>query len=90
MSLAVAWKALNWLDRPVDPWAFCNSFQAPVTFDWFAFALGLICGAFLCAAIELLLTIRWAICRAVVVASPSEETVLGATPRHRKPLYKLL
>ena len=89
-SLAVAWKALNWLDRPVDPWTFCNSFQAPASFDWFAFAIGLVCGAILCAFIELLLTLRWAICRAVVTAAPVEPAELGRVAQSRKPLCKLL
>ncbi len=90
-SLAVALKALNWLDRqPVDPWTLCQNLQSPVQFDWFAFSLGLICGALLCSLIELLLTIRWALCRAVVGASAGEEPVVRGSARSEKPLYKLL
>ena len=90
-SLAVALKALTWLDRqPVDPWTICQNIQPTASFDWFAFVLGLICGALLCSLIELLLTIRWALCRAVVGTGSSDEPQWKGSTRTDKPLYKLL
>lgn len=87
-SLAVALKALNFWDK-ADPWSTCSNFCTAVsernTFDWFAFSLGLACGAVLCALIELLVALK-AVVQAFLhrVAVPSE----GGSPR--KPLYKLL
>ena len=90
-SLAVALKALSWLDRqPVDPWSICQNLQPSSQFDWFAFVVGLICGALLCSLIELLLTIRWALCRAVVGSGTGEEPDFNCPRRTGKPLYKLL
>lgn len=83
-SLAVALKALNWLDTPRDPIQFCNTLGLAVSnnFDWFAFSLGLIVGALLFAVLEFLITLRWLI-------RPWFSAGRDSPSKLSKPLYKL-
>lgn len=87
-SLAIALKALSWLDRPAsDPIALCSALGlASQTFDWFAFTVGLLVGITVVVTVEFLLTLRLAIRTWVascgVVAAPQQ--------RPAKPLYKIL
>ena len=86
-TLALALKALNWFDR-ADPWTACQSVCAVSDqrhFDWFAFALGLATGAFLCALLELIFTLRiW------ISAFVQSVSFQSGSFKPEKPLYKLL
>ena len=87
-SLALAFKALSWWDR-ADPWVHCHSLCSAAfdtkSFDWLAFALGLVAGAILCALLELLFAVR-----ACVVAVLHRGGLPQSPARVEKPLYKLL
>lgn len=85
-SAALAWKALNWLDRPADPIAVCQALGlASSGFDWLAFMLGLLTGIFVLLLVQFLCTLHWAL-RAWVASF----AVPVAQSRPSKPLYKIL
>ena len=90
-SLALAWKALQVLDRPTaiaEPHLLCENFcQKAALLDWFSFSVGLVFGIAVFAFVELVVTVRW-----VLVASLRQtvESGPGELPRSNKPLYKLL
>ena len=86
-GLAVALKALNFLDRPVDPVALCSTLYSGVdrsNFDWFAFSLGLITGICLYAVVEFLIALRW-----TLAAWVSGRNQAFDCPRP-KPQYRIL
>ena len=90
-SLALAWKALQVLDRPAaiaDPHLVCEAFcPKPVLLDWFSFTLGLLVGVATFAIVEFVVTLRW-----VLVASfrPHSEHPGDGQRGLVKPLYKVL
>ena len=86
-SLAVALKALNWIDRP-DPYTLCQALQPNSSFSWFSFALGLFCGVLLCAVIEFLLTLRWAL--QTWIATTAAAQIASESRRVAKPIYKII
>ena len=85
-SLAIALKALTWLDRPVaDPLSFCTAIgdlSGHRDFDWFAYTLGLVSGLIIYALLELILALRWAL-----VTWASQRAV--QTEKVERPLYRL-
>ena len=79
--------ALNWIDRP-DPYTLCQALQPNSSFSWFSFALELFCGALLCAVIEFLLTLRWAL--QTWIATTASTTAGSESRRVAKPIYKII
>ena len=87
-SLAILHHLLSAVEPRFDP-AFCPSIGLPSdTFHWGSFLAGICCGILIYAAIEFLVTVRWAFIQFVTAyTSGSGSFEAGAK---KKPLYKIL
>ena len=86
-SLAIALKALTFLDRP-DPVAVVEALSSASTrptIDWFSFALGLFAGVLLFGFVEVVISLRW-----LLLSLSRTQIAPEEQPRREKPLYRIL
>lgn len=86
-SLAILHHLLGASHSNFDP-TLCPDFSIGTDWHWGSFFCGLICGALIFAAIEFLVTLRWAFIQ--FVSAYTSGTGCFDPEVRRKPLYKIL